>query len=113
MIKKVVIISDHSIFAEGVARRFEEFPERVEMHFINPRNENSFDQILAIQPEAIILNSSEAEMKEKCLLCELLSGFPSIRIIRLAVDQTPVQVITSEQNFLNEVRDLLDLINSN
>lgn len=113
MTKKVVIVSDHSLFAEGVASRFEEFPERVELHFVNPKDEDSIEQIAAIQPVAVILNSSEANVKEKCLLCDLLSDFPSVRIIRLAVDQAPVQVITSEQSQLNEVRDLLDLFNSN
>ena len=50
-------------------------------------------------------------MKESCLLCELISAFPSLRIIRLAVDQDPVQVITSKHSQINEIRDLLELIN--
>ncbi|MBC8505104.1 MAG: hypothetical protein ISR58_02100 [Anaerolineales bacterium] len=59
----------------------------------------------------MILSTSEADEKENCLLCDLISAFPFIRIIRLAVDSDPVQVITSQQSQLNEVRDLLDLLN--
>jgi len=44
-------------------------------------------------------------------LCDLISTFPAVRVIRLAVDQDPVQVITSKQSQLNEVRDILDLLN--
>ncbi len=111
MRQQVVILSDHSLFAQGVASRFAQYPERVHLHFVNPRDDDSYDQIAAIQPDAVILSSSEADMKENCLLCDLISTFPSIRIIRLAVDNDPVQVITSQQSQLNEVRDLLDLLN--
>ena len=112
MRQQVVIMSDHSLFAQGVASRFKQYPERVHLHFVNPGDDDSFDQIAAIRPAAVILSSSEADMKESGLLCDLISAFPSIRIIRLAVDQDPVQVITSEQSQLNEVRDLLDLLNN-
>jgi len=111
MRQQVVILSDHSLFAQGVASRFEQYPERVNLHFVNPRDQDSFDQIAEIQPNVVILSASEADMKENCLLCDLISTFPSIRIIRLAVDNDPVQVITSQQSQLNEVRDLLDLLN--
>ena len=111
MRQQVVILSDHSLFAEGVASRFQQYPERVALHFVHPRDEDSFDQIAAIQPAAVILSLSEADERENCLLCDLISAFPSIRIIRLIVDQDPVQVITSQQSQLNEVRDLLDLLN--
>ncbi|MEW6404214.1 MAG: hypothetical protein AB1649_20650 [Chloroflexota bacterium] len=110
MRQQVVILSDHSLFAQGVASRFKQYPERVHLHFVNPRDDDSFNRIAAIQPAAVILSSSESDMREKCLLCDLVSTFPSIRIIRLAVDQDPVQVITSQQSRLKEVRDLLDLL---
>ncbi len=110
MRKQVVILSDQSLFAQGVASRFEQFPERVALHFVHPKDEDSFDQIAAIEPDAVILSASEADMKENCLLCDLVSVFPFIRIIRLSVDQGPVQIITSQQNQLSEVRDLLDLL---
>jgi DNA-binding NarL/FixJ family response regulator len=111
MLQQVVILSGHSLFTQGVAKRFEQFPERVQIHFINPKDEDSFDKIANIQPAAIIISFSEAESKENCLLCDLISTFPAVRVIRLAVDQDPVQVITSKQSQLNEVRDILDLLN--
>ena len=111
MRQQVVILSDQSLFSEGVASRFGQYPERVSLHFVNRRDEDCLDQIAAIQPVAVILSTSEVDKKENCLLCDLVSAFPFIRIIRLAVDSDPVQVITSQQSQLNEVRDLLDLLN--
>ncbi len=110
MRQQVVILSDQSLFAQGVASRFEQFPERVALHFVHPVDEESFDQIAAINPDVVILNASEADMKESCSLCDLISAFPAIKIIRLSVDQDPVQVITSHQSTLNEVSELLDLL---
>lgn len=113
MHQQIVLLSDHSLFAQGIASRFEQHSERVHVHFVNPRDEDCYNQISAIQPDVVILSvlsASEAEMKEDCTLCDLISAFPSIRIIRLNADQDPVQVITSEQIRLNEVRDLLDLL---
>ena len=102
MQQQVVILSDHSIFSQGVASRFSQYPERVQLHFVNPQDDDSFDRIAVIEPDAVILSASEADMKEQCTLCDLVSAFPSIRIIRLAVDQDPVQVITSQQTEINE-----------
>lgn len=109
MRQKVVILSDHSLFAQGVISRFEQYPERVQLHFVNP-NDDSYHQIKSIHPDVILLSLSEAKMDERCLLCDLISAFPSIRIIRLTVDQNPVQVITSEHSHIDQVIDLLDLI---
>ncbi len=110
--QQVVILSDHSIFAEGVAKRFQQYPDLVNLHLINPQEEDAFVRISEIQPSAVILNASEAEMKTHCALCELITSFTSIKIIRLAVDREGVQLITSEQSQLGEIRDLIGLIDS-
>jgi len=110
MRRKVVILSDQSLLPEGIASRFQQYPERVELHFVHPRDEDRFDQIEVIQPDAVIVNSSDNDMKGKCSICELILTFPAIKIIRLAVDKDPVLTISSQQSQLNEVGDLLDLL---
>ncbi|MBT3391807.1 MAG: hypothetical protein HN413_15520 [Chloroflexi bacterium] len=110
MRKQVVILSKHSLFSQGVASRFEQFPERVAFHFIDPQEQEYIEQIVKLQPSAVVLNSSEVDWNRRCLLCALLSAIREITIIRLSVDERPVQVIRSQQSQLDEVRDLLDLL---
>jgi hypothetical protein len=110
MPQRVVILSKYSLFSEGVASRFQQYPERVEIYFIDPQNQDYLERISAIQPSAVILNTSEVDSENRCLLCSLLATFPEIMIIRLAVEQDLVQVITSQQNRMDEIRDLLDLL---
>ena len=78
MRQQVVILSDHTLFSQGVASRFAQFSERVQMNIVNPVDDDCFKQIAAINPDAIILSSSEVKMKESCLLWILLS-FPEIK----------------------------------
>ncbi|MBC8506033.1 MAG: hypothetical protein ISR58_16460 [Anaerolineales bacterium] len=40
MRQQVVILSDHSLFSEGVASRFGQFPERVSLEFVNRQDED-------------------------------------------------------------------------
>lgn len=111
MRQHVVILSEHSLFTQGVATRIQQFPDQVQIHFINPHDADSLEQIADIDPAAIIISSREGGSNKNCLLCDLISYFPMVRVIRLAVDQNPVQIITSEHSQLDEVRDLLALLN--
>ena len=111
MPSQVVILSKHSLFAQGVASRFEQYPDRVKFHFVDPQEHDYMERITELHPSAVVLNASEVDWKRRCLLCALLSAIQEITIIRLSVDALPVQVIRSQQSQLNEVRDLLDLLN--
>jgi len=109
---RVVILSGHSLFTEGIASRLREHSERLDIQTIDPRNANVAEQVIAAQPLAVILDASDPDAENHCSIGELLVALPWLKIIRLDPQQSQVQIVTSERRTAGEVRDLIDLIES-
>lgn len=110
MQQQVVIFSNHRLIADGIDSRFRQFPEQVNLHFVHIGDENRFELIAGTKPDTVIFIASDVGVKEYCLLGELISFFPKIKIILVAIDKDTVQVVFSKQSRCIEVRDLIDLI---
>ena len=85
-------------------------PDRVEVVFVDPNQDDYVDQIKAVQPGAVLMDALDAQTTQCCLLCELLLAFPDITLVRLTVDQTEVQVVTSQKRCFPEVQNLIDVL---
>ena len=110
MPKRVVILSSHSLFADGIASRLHQYPMRVDVHFVNPQQQDYVEQITTLQPAAVIMAAAETETSPSCVLCELLTALENVTIVRLEVQQKDIRVITSEQRQFEEVRDILEIL---
>jgi DNA-binding NarL/FixJ family response regulator len=107
---QIVILSVHSLFTEGVASRLRQYPERVDVRFVDPQQPDYIEKIAGIQPSAVIMDAAETETTCCCILCDLLSTLENVTIVRLDVQQKDIQLITSIQQRFNEVRDIVDII---
>jgi len=107
---RVVILSSHSLFAEGVASRLREYPQRVDVRFVDPQQPDYVEQITAIHPAAIVIDAADTNNSQYCLLCDLLMSFSNVTIIRLEAQQKDIQIVTSVLHPLNEVRDLIEIV---
>ena len=90
-----VILSNHSLFAEGVASRLREYPQRVDVSFVDPQQPDYVEQIKVIRPAAILVDAADTDNTQCCLLCDLLMSFSNVTIIRLAAQRKDIQIITS------------------
>ena len=110
MPNQVVILSGHTLFTEGVASRLRQYPERVDVCFVDPQQPDYLEKIASIKPSAVIMNAADTETTSCCILCDLLTALRSVTVVRLDVQQKDIQLITSAQQQFNEVRDILDII---
>jgi hypothetical protein len=110
MPSRLVILSNRSLFAEGVASRLLQYPERVEVHFVDSQQADYLELIREKRPAAVIIEAADANRSQCCLLCDLLTALSNVTIVRLEVHHKDIQIVTSWQYPLSEVRDLLDLI---
>ena len=110
MPNRLIILSDHSLFAEGVASRLRQYPERVDVRFVDPQQTDYLDQIKEIRPSAVIVDAADTDCTQCCLLCDLLTALANVTIIRLEIQHKDIQIVTSSQHPLNEVRDILDIV---
>jgi DNA-binding NarL/FixJ family response regulator len=109
---RVVILSTHSLFVEGVARRLREHLSEAQLQTIDARQANALDLVAAAQPGTIIMDATDAEAAQMCPLSKLLNALPLVTIIRLDPQQENVQVVTSQQRPAVQVSDLVDVIKS-
>lgn len=108
---RAVILSELSLFAEGVASRLREFPDRVTFTFVDPQADDFLEQVSTVQPDVLIIPEREKGTPDDCNINVLLKKFPGVKIIRIAIDEHTVQIIQSDEHHLAEIRDLLDVIN--
>lgn len=106
----VVILSGHSLFAEGVASRLRQHLGQLELQVVDARQPDAMAQIDAVQPSAVILDATDPEITHLCLLSRLQLALPGLKVIYLDPQQEQIQVVTSERRTVEQVRDLIEAI---
>ena len=107
---RVVILSGYSLFAEGVANRLQQYLQLVEFEVLDPRRPDAIIQIAAVEPTVVILDSSDTGVPQFCSLSNLLLAFPQLEVICLDSQHEQIQVVTSVQHPMANVRDLVGVI---
>jgi DNA-binding NarL/FixJ family response regulator len=107
---QVVILSDQSLFVEGVASRLQQYPAQLEVHIIDPRESGAMEAISEQLPSAVIMDATDPETDVFCPLCRLLLRLPELKIIRLDPQLDQVQIVTSKCLEAVEVHDLVGMI---
>ena len=107
---RVVILSSHSLYTEGVASRLREYPQDVDVRFVDPQQQGYIERVRSIQPAAIVINALDSNNSLNCLLCDLLISFSTVMIILIGSQLGDIQIITSRQHPLNQVRELIEII---
>ncbi|MBI4771438.1 MAG: response regulator transcription factor [Chloroflexi bacterium] len=106
---RVVILSSRSLFVEGIASRLKQ-QMALELLTVDSRQDDALAQVIAARPTAVILDATDPDVTRHCPLSKLLSAMPSLKVIRLDPQQEQVQVVSSEQRPVGEVRDLIEVI---
>ena len=113
MIKPVVVVlSSHTLFAEGVTSRLMAHAASIQLNIVDARSADAMEQMIAHKPSVIIIDASDKEASINCPINQLLASLPALKIIRLDPEQAGFQVVTSAQHRAHEVDDLLEVINS-
>jgi DNA-binding NarL/FixJ family response regulator len=107
---RIVILSGHSLFTEGVASRLRQYPQRVDVLFFDPQHPDYIDRIQKIRPAAVILDAADTDNSQCCLLCDLLIALPNLMIVRLEAQKPDIQIVKSSHYHIDEVRDIIDII---
>ncbi|NIM95931.1 MAG: hypothetical protein GTO18_19705 [Anaerolineales bacterium] len=106
----VVILSGHSLFAEGTASSLRRSTDALQITVINSREPNLLEQITEIAPGTVILDTSDDTLIENCPITALLEAIPDLRIIRLDPESEEIQVVTGEQRKAANINELIELI---
>lgn len=106
----VVILSGHTLFAEGVAARLRQHADRIDVHVVGTDQEDVFEKVVDAAPQAVILDTSDPEAARRCSLTQLFQALPAVRVVRLDIERDQIQLVTSEQRVATDVTGLIDVI---
>jgi DNA-binding NarL/FixJ family response regulator len=110
---RVVIISGHSLFAEGVASRLSKYDDRLDLEIVDIEEDDFLSKVVSLKPATIILDTLSEEDQEKIRISKLVKALPELTVIQLDPQQSKVQVLTSKGHILAEIKDLIEVIQKN
>jgi len=110
---RVVILSSRSLFTEGIASRLRQYAERFELQYIDSRQTDALDQVIAARPSTIILDATDEEFGRHGSIDTMVDALHSVKIILVDPQQEHIQIVTSERRQAGDVSDLIDLIADN
>ena len=111
-LSRVVVLSSHSLYTEGVLSRLKAHSNALKLHVVDADQMDALDQVIVIQPTAVIVDASDKDVNAHCPLGRLLRDLPDVRIIRLDPVNKGFQLVTSEQHEAEEVQELLAILKS-
>jgi len=107
---RVIVLSRHSLFAEGISNRLRQRAENIELHNIDSRDPDVLAKVIDMHPAAVILDGSDSELDRLCPMATVFEALPSLKFLRIDPQYHHVQVVTSEQHPAEEIGDLIGLI---
>jgi hypothetical protein len=106
---RVVILTEHSIYTDGITRRLRGSPHGFDLHVIDQREIDAMEQTAAIQPSAIILENGSAGVDYQCL-DGLMRHIPNAKLILIDPSTSSLKVIQWENLLAEGWNDLVKLL---
>ncbi|MDX1435332.1 MAG: hypothetical protein R3335_00880 [Anaerolineales bacterium] len=107
---QVVILSGQTLFAQGIASRLKQYPQKVDVLILDPEEAQIVEQTREARPAAVIVDASEPNQETFYSLWMLLTTIPNLKVIRLHLEHSDIQIVTSTHLNASDVRDLIELL---
>lgn len=107
---RLVILTNHSLFVEGVISSLTRQPEQVDLQVVDLSQPNVLTEVISARPTVIVLDDSYPGALQPLTFQRLFQVLPELTIIRLDHQRLQIQVVRCEQLMVEKVRDLVDLI---
>lgn len=98
------------MLVEGVASRLLAHPDDVKTKILDPSQVELQAQLEAMQPDVIILDSHDPQVRENCPLQDLLHWQPLATILILDSELSELQVVRSQSQPITDTQALLQQI---
>ena len=107
---RVVILSGHSLFAEGIASSLRQKTTDLTIEVMDAREPDILFQIQKHQPDIVILDGGDATLRTNCPLDAILWAVPNLHIFRLDPDSEQIQIVTGQNRPAESVADLIEVL---
>ena len=103
----IVIFGKHILLAEALVSRLRQYLSGAQVEVVSPDHPNAIEQIVNINPAAVILDTTDGDIFQHNPIQILLQVLPNLNIICVSLQQEDVQVVSSQMHHAMTVQDLL------
>jgi hypothetical protein len=107
---KIAMMTNHSLFAEGVISRLREYPEQLDLQVFDLSQPDVISHVIEFKPLVVILEENEEQHFNISSFKHIFAMLPNLLIIYLYLDQPDILIIQSERHSANGVGELMDII---
>jgi hypothetical protein len=107
---RVVVLTTHSMFTEGIASRLRSHPDQIDVRVIDGQEVDCLERIREAHPSVILLEANDESINKQCSLSQLLEAAPEVKVIQLDRDNDQIHVITGEYRIMRRPTDLISLL---
>lgn len=108
--KCIALISGQSLLVDGVASRLKAQPGKVQPTVFSPVQDDLHDQLLALEPDVIILDARDPGVRENCPLYDLVQLLPEVKFLVLDSERSHLQVVTNRREPIADAQELLEQV---
>jgi|OpeIllAssembly_1097287.scaffolds.fasta_scaffold202445_2 hypothetical protein len=107
---RIAMMTNHSLFAEGLISRLREYPEQLDLQIFDLLQPDVVSHVVDFKPLVIILEENEDQQFNISSFKEMLAILPNLLIIYLYLNQPDILIIQGEHYLANGVGELVDII---
>jgi hypothetical protein len=104
---KILILTGHSLFADGVISRFMNSPLAGKFEVVDMCQPDPLQAVINANPEYLILDATDPELTEQ-LKSELFSALACLKVIFLDPQSNHLRVLQCEEYDNSQIWDLLN-----
>jgi len=108
--KKVVVLTDYSLLAQGIASRLRQSSRSLEVVVLDFRQADVMNELVRLQPQVVIYGSRDVEQSDRCPLGSLFNALPNLTVIELSLDSSNIKLIRGGQYNAADCTDLVSML---
>lgn len=109
---RVVVLSGHSLFADGTASRLEQHSADVATSIVDPGAEDVIDRLQELDPDIAIIDSNDPNLSDAFAIPRIFRALPGLSMILLDSQSEEIQILTSRTHRASSITDLLAAIDA-
>jgi hypothetical protein len=107
---RIAMMTNHSLFSDGLVSCLREYQEQLELQVFDPSQPDVISDIVKFHPLVIILEENEEQQLNISSIKQMSAILPNLLIIYLYLNQPDILIIQSERHPANGVGELMDII---
>lgn len=108
--KKVVVLTDYSLLAQGIASRLRQSSRSLEVVVLDFRQADVMEELVNLRPQVVIYGSRDVEQSDRIPLGSLFNMLPNLMVIELNLDNSNIQLIRGGQYNAADSTDLVSML---